>query len=299
MASAFSNVFGLNRRNRALVSTHNAPRDIGTANDKIATKEALSASGVRVPDQIAAVRSAGEVEGIYALLEKQQDGFVVKPSHGAQGRAVMIFSALSNERAFPLHSAPISKKQFRFLIASIVSGEFTAGRPVDCALVEERLNPDKAWVLPDLPGAPDMRVIVFQGKAVMAMVRLPTIASSGRANLHKGAIGLGIDLESGCTTHGIWNDHSIARHPDTGDEVRGHAVKGLRECLDLAERCAEAIPLGFMGVDLMLDHHKGPCVIEVNARPGLSIQLANRRGLGEVLYGDEPSCFSAAEGRRP
>jgi hypothetical protein len=37
--------------------------------------------------------------------------------------------------------------------------------------------------------------------------------------------------------------------------------------------------LGFLGVDVVLDKEKGPAVLEVNARPGLSIQVCNRAGL--------------------
>ena len=37
----------------------------------------------------------------------------------------------------------------------------------------------------------------------MAMLRLPTKASGGRANLHQGAIGAGVDLVTGVTHHAV------------------------------------------------------------------------------------------------
>jgi len=37
--------------------------------------------------------------------------------------------------------------------------------------------------------------------------------------------------------------------------------------------------LGYQGVDLVLDKNKGPLILELNARPGLNIQVANRAGL--------------------
>jgi glutathione synthase/RimK-type ligase-like ATP-grasp enzyme len=46
---------------------------------------------------------------------------------------------------------------------------------------------------------------------------------------------------------------------------------------------ADAFGLGFVGVDVVHDEHRGPLVLELNARPGLAIQLANRRGLRPVL----------------
>ena len=48
----------------------------------------------------------------------------------------------------------------------------------------------------------------------------------------------------------------------------------------MAIRSQEAIGgLGFLGVDIVLDKGKGPEVLEVNARPGLSIQICNKAGL--------------------
>jgi hypothetical protein len=37
--------------------------------------------------------------------------------------------------------------------------------------------------------------------------------------------------------------------------------------------------LGYIGADVVLDARRGPMVLELNARPGLAIQLANRAGL--------------------
>lgn len=49
--------------------------------------------------------------------------------------------------------------------------------------------------------------------------------------------------------------------------------------LEIAARCYELIGLGYIGVDIVLDKDKGPLILELNARPGLSIQIANRSGL--------------------
>ncbi|HBZ98517.1 MAG TPA: alpha-L-glutamate ligase-like protein, partial [Pseudomonas sp.] len=39
---------------------------------------------------------------------------------------------------------------------------------------------------------PDIRIIVLMGYPIMAMLRLPTRQSGGKANLHQGAIGVGV-----------------------------------------------------------------------------------------------------------
>ncbi|HSN51358.1 MAG TPA: sugar-transfer associated ATP-grasp domain-containing protein, partial [Woeseiaceae bacterium] len=37
--------------------------------------------------------------------------------------------------------------------------------------------------------------------------------------------------------------------------------------------------LGYLGVDMVIDADRGPLMLEMNARPGLNIQIANRTGL--------------------
>ena len=49
--------------------------------------------------------------------------------------------------------------------------------------------------------------------------------------------------------------------------------------LDIAVTCQEMTGLGYLGVDIMIDETLGPLMIEVNARPGLAIQMANGVGL--------------------
>jgi hypothetical protein len=113
---------------------------------------------------------------------------------------------------------------------------------------------------------------------MMGMVRLPTNASDGRANLHCGAAGTGIDLEKGITTGGILNNRPCDFHPDNGLPLAGHPIEDFDQCIDLAKRCASAFKLGYIGIDLMRDKRYGPVVLEVNARPGLALQTANRKG---------------------
>ena len=124
-----------------------------------------------------------------------------------------------------------------------------------------------------------MRVLVYQGYPVMAMVRLATRRSRGKANLHQGAVGAGIDLASGRTLSGVLGNDIVTEHPDTGEPIAGLNIPSWEQFLSLAARCYELTGLGYLGVDIVLDRLRGPLILELNARPGLNIQIANKVGL--------------------
>lgn len=117
----------------------------------------------------------------------------------------------------------------------------------------------------------------------MAMLRLPTRASNGKANLHRGAIGAGIEISSGLTLSAVQGARVIDRHPDTGRPVRGIQVPYWEQMLLTAASLTEIVGLGYLGVDFLIDRKRGPLLLELNARPGLSIQIANRCGLKKRL----------------
>ncbi len=150
-------------------------------------------------------------------------------------------------------------------------------------MVEYRVRADPLFDEITYQGVPDLRTIVYRGYPVMAMVRLPTLASDGKANLHQGAVGVGIDIATGVTRGGVLGNEPIAEHPDTDHPLAGIQIPGWRELLELAARCYEITGLGYLGVDVVLDRDLGPLILELNARPGLNIQIANRRGLLERL----------------
>lgn len=113
----------------------------------------------------------------------------------------------------------------------------------------------------------------------MAMIRLPTKLSDGKANLHQGAIGAGVNMADGITTSAVWKNSIIDEHPDTGNSIGGIELPGWTGLLDIASRCCDMTGLAYQGVDMVLDKDAGPMILELNARPGLNIQIANQSGL--------------------
>ena len=68
-------------------------------------------------------------------------------------------------------------------------------------------------------------------------------------------------------------------HPDTGLPVVGRRLPYWKDVLEMSRRVAQAVGLGYVGVDIVIDAREGPMLLEANARPGLAIQIANARGL--------------------
>ena len=56
-----------------------------------------------------------------------------------------------------------------------------------------------------------------------------------------------------------------------------------REHLEIASKAYEMTGLGYLGADIVLDKERGPMMLELNARPGLAIQIANLVGLSRRL----------------
>ena len=278
-------VIGMNFRNRHMVDYLNSRPEMAVARDKIATKERLTQYGIATPATLITIRRGRDIGKAIDGLESLKKPFVVKPSRSARGRGILLCSSIDTEGITKLSGEHLPREELIFHLHQILHGEFSFGRPSDTILIEEMVTPDRNWILKGLPGPPDLRIVVCMGKILLAMARLPTSSSDGRANLHCGAVGVGIDPSDGKTRGGVLLDRPVENHPDFDVSLDGHSVEDFDKCMDLALRCCEAFQLGFMGVDIMRDVESGPMVIEVNARPGLGLQIANRTGIlrGEQL----------------
>ena len=162
----------------------------------------------------------------------------------------------------------------------VVDGGFSGDSAAeDAALIEPLIiaDPALASIVPE--GLPDLRVISLFDEPLMAMVRLPTNESDGKANLHQRAIGAGVSLETGRITRAVVKGEPINLHPDTGVNLIGFEIPGWDRVLELASKCGPAVGLGYCGADIVLDVNEGPLVIEVNAHPGIEIQNINQLGL--------------------
>jgi len=271
-------VLGMNRRNADFTLRWNRRRLYPRVDDKLLTKQLCEAAGIPTPRLLAVARHHWELRGFLPALE-DCDEFAVKPARGAMGNGILVIAGREGDGFVRTGGQSISRSELLYHAASIISGLFALGGQPDAVFAEERLS-----VHPELreiatEGVPDLRIVVYRGIPVMAMTRLPTHRSRGRANLHQGAVGAGVSLRSGAITHSILGTTPITHHPDTGQPLVGRKLPAFERAVEIAVAATDHTELGYVGADVVVDSRYGPVVLELNARPGLSIQIANRAGL--------------------
>lgn len=279
---ADAGILSMNRRNADFIMRHNKRRLYPLVDNKLLTKQLALDAGLAVPELIGTIATEHDIRQLDTILGRR-NSFVVKPAHGAGGNGIMVITGQRNRRFIKASGTLITHDEVGQHVSNILSGMFSLGGMPDTAMIEDRVEFDPVFEEITFQGVPDIRTIVFRGVPVAAMVRLPTRASDGKANLHQGAVGVGVDMRTGLTQRGVCSNDRVVLHPDTGARLSGVQIPGWDTLVHLAARCHDLAPLGYLGVDVVLDRRYGPLVLELNARPGLSIQLANQRGLVPML----------------
>lgn len=261
-------VVGMNRRNAECILDQNPRALFPIVDDKRRFAALCARIGVPTPPIHGVIESHAQLRQVPSILRELPE-LVIKPNRGAAGRGILL-----------LPQPEMSPEDIHEHLCDILAGGCSLGGHPDCALLQHRVpkHPDFAEISP--LGIPDVRILLYRGVPAMAMLRLPTRDSRGRANLHQGGLGVGIDLETGTTIHAIQRDRTVLRHPDTGTILTDRILPEWHRILEVASRVARAVGLGYLGVDVVFDPEQGPLVLEANARPGLAIQLANRAALG-------------------
>jgi alpha-L-glutamate ligase-like protein len=271
-------ILGMNRRNAAYILDHNPRSSYPLVDSKLRMRDLCARIGVPTPAIYATVGMHSMLRRLPETLGERSD-FVIKPERGSAGRGVLVIVGRAGSDYLRHNGERLRREQIRQHLSDILSGMYSLSALPDRAILQQRVRLHPAFEPISYKGIPDVRVILYRNEPAMAMLRLPTKASNGRANLHQGGIGSGLDLASGITHHAVQHNRMITTHPDTGCPVIGTRVPRWREVLEMSRRVAESAGLGYIGVDIVVDPEHGPMLLEANARPGLAIQIANARGL--------------------
>lgn len=268
---------GLNARNYLYIRPFNGRRAKRRADNKLLTKRALVRNDIPTPQLLAIFKTFRDARAFD--WTKLKGSFVLKPARGYGGGGIMVVRNWDGERGKRIGGKEVTIQELETEIFGILDGAYSLDNLPDTAFIEKRVIVSSAMRKLAKRGVPDVRVIVAHRVPIMAMLRLPTVHSDGKANLHQGALGIGIDLRTGITTKGILYGDDVVHIPDTKMKVRGIKIPQWDQILKYATQAQEVSGLGYAGIDIVLDEEEGPLVLEVNARPGLQIQLANGASL--------------------
>jgi len=278
-------VLGMNSRNLEYIRPFNLRRAKRLADDKIFSKKILKKADIPVPMLLAKISSREELESFD--WNSLPESFALKPNRGFGGEGIVVVYGKSKKKTDAWIKADrsyVTIDDLKTHIQNVLDGSYSLSGTPDIAFFEERLTLLKLFKPYAFRGIPDIRVIVFNKVPVMAMLRLPTKESHGKANLQQGAIGVGIDMATGITTSAISGKNNfIEKLPESRLTLSGIKIPYWKDILVLAARAQEVSGLGFLGADIAIDKEHGPVILELNARPGLSIQLANMAGLKRRL----------------
>jgi len=292
-------ILGMNRRNVAYISRYNERRRYPLVDDKLRTKLLAEKFKLATPSLRKVIRYQHEIAA-FDEEARTLDGFAIKPAKGAGGKGLLVVKTRRGDLYVKSSGSTVTAQQIQRHLTNILAGLYSLGGSPDVAIVEDLIRPVPLFEDLSYAGVPDIRIIVFKGYPVMAMTRLATRTSNSTANLHKGGVGVGLDIATGRALYAVQHGVRITRHPDTDIPLDTLAIPDWRNLLLLGARGYELTGLGYIGADLVVDRNRGPMLLELNARPGLSIQVANGAGLLPRLRTIErldPEVTPAAEER--
>ena len=275
-------LLGMNARNYYVISKHNKRSLYPLVDDKVQTKKLANGININTPRMIGVVEHQFEVKKLPRIVAGTSE-FVIKPAHGSQGKGVLVIKNYADNVFTTASGKKLGFNEVYQHVSNILSGLYSLGGQYDVALIEELVHFSDAFQEYSYQGIPDVRLIIYKGFPIMSMMRLATKESDGRANLHQGAVGVGLGMRDGKAVRAVSHNMPIAIHPDTGVDLMTLKVPFWREHLLIGSQAYEMTGLGYMGADIVLDKERGPMMLELNARPGLAIQIANGKGLKEAI----------------
>ena len=282
LSNKSDSIVGINSRNKEFIYKLNKREVLDLAADKLASKKKLIAFHIPVPDTICSVTAVSELDDITSHIISA-GSFALKPNKGSQGNGIEIITRYDNGIFYGTSNKKFTISEIKQHCHEILSGTYSQDGEQDIAYFEPLIKQEESLQKISPCGLCDIRVILCKGSIISAMLRMPTSESSGKANLHQGAIGVGIDLKSGITITAKNKNKNIQIHPDSKMEIIGFKIPSWEQVLEMSKACQKAVPLGYIGVDICIDRKLGPLVLEVNGRPGIEIQNIQERGFYNEL----------------
>ena len=270
-------VLGQNARNLLYIQSENFSHYKRLADSKLRTKKFLTSHGVAVPLTLAIINNNSELT--LELLDSLEPPFVIKPNNWYGWKGIIIILEKRADGSFVTNTQElISLKVLYQHCVRILDGFFSLAGKRDTIFIEKKIELSKDIALLWKYGLPDIRIIIYNTVPVMAMMRIPTKESSGKANIHAWACAIWIDIWSGRLTYISHHGKQIKSIPGIGD-IRSLLLPNWDNILNLAVRVQYVTKIPFLWCDIVLDDCDGPLLLEMNVRPGLEIQNVNKAPL--------------------
>ncbi len=264
-------ILGINSRFLEYIKPLNSRANLSFADNKLKAKKYLEARGIRVPKLVATFRDSTQLS-----MDRVKDlpgDIVVKPNNGSRGQGIVVLGQKKKSGWVSVGGELFTYQDMLTHLSNTIQGAYSMAGYQDTAMIEKRIvtHPDLERIC--YKGLPDIRIIVFNMVPIIAMMRIPTAESDGKANMDAGGVGAGIDMSKGELTYLAQYNHIIHELPGYGN-IQGYKIPFWDECLRIATECQHITKLGYLGVDIAIDK-SGPMLLEINARPGLKVQVAN------------------------
>ena len=183
----------MNARNLSYIKKYNDSTAILLADNKLKTKKYFSKLGVPFAKTFFEIHDRETLKD-FSFESIKAESFVLKPNKGSKGKGILIIER-RGKQLFSDGKLLEADMLFRHM-RDILDGAYSISGFQDSIIIEERLLPHHDFQDFCTYGLADIRIIVFNYVPVAAMVRIPSVNSSGKANIDQGGIGMGIDIGS-------------------------------------------------------------------------------------------------------
>ncbi len=279
--NATSKVLGINRRNLDYIYPNNQRKYFPVADDKLLTKQVLGEAGIKFPETYASYNHFYQLKSLVNDIGNR-DKFVIKPAQGKAGGGIIVVNDRYGSHWSGSNGKVYQLDELRKHAADIIFGVYSFSNMNDKVIIESLVNQHRAIEQISPYGLADIRIILLNNIPVMAMLRVPSFDSDGKANLHQGAYGVGINLKNGQTQTIIKQNRLQTSLPQAHAGLHNMTLPFWPEVLEMSLLAADVVPLNYLGLDIVLTDD-GPMMLEINARPGIEIQNANLNGLRHLL----------------
>lgn len=274
-------ILTMNDRNFTYVS-QNSIEAMQMADDKLATKNLMLDNNISTPDLYAIFKDRNDLNNYD--FSKIPDDFVLKPNAWLWGEWILVIVSRKDKNIFISASwKEITIKDIKNQIIETLEWAFSINGGSDLCLMEKRLILHPMFHDICYKWIPDIRVIVYKNIPVMAMVRLPTKMSEWKANLHLWWVWAWIDIVTGITNNAVMLWKPIDINPDTNNRVTWVQIPHWDKVLEIAIRSQQVSWINYLWADVVIDEKLWPVILELNARPGLAIQISNMQPLKKRL----------------